>query len=215
MFQSGDARRAVWRRNVIADLVAVSFYSHNAFYYRRFSDHIDSSKFVRNVVITGGQQADNRGIGIYSNNWNTWSSPTSEYQNVIDSNYYYNPFLEDQDDDLGIWTTNSGSPTWTNTARTLSWVRSNTLWEDNSTFNDPEFAGTLVDNDELVWCFINWSSSTHVFNLGTATFAEPTTADDVTGTLSVPAYSATVLYLRDYGLGGSTTVDDPIYNPRE
>jgi hypothetical protein len=69
--------------------------------------------------------------------------------------------------------------------------------------------------DELVWCFINWSSSTHVFNLGTATFAEPTTADDVTGTLSVPAYSATVLYLRNYGLGGSTTVDDPIYNPRE
>lgn len=121
----------------------------------------------------------------------------------IDTNYYFNPFRAD-----GVIIGSKNGATITD--YTLANWRTYTGWETNSTYNQASWMFSDVsgiDADEFVWCFINWSSTSHQFDLGNCTFKD-VGGNNVSGTVTVEAYYSKILF---YASGTLSTVDNPIY----
>ncbi len=165
------------------------------------NDHVDSVRFTKNKLVEGPTATGN---GV----WFIGQDSYQEYHNVLDSNDYYDPFNNSASG--YVWMSSVGAPTWTFTNRDLTWVRANTSWEDHGTFNKTSWDFTDVSGiteDEFLQCFINWSSSSHNFDLGSAVFKDLEGVNK-SGTFSVPAYSSVVLM---YVSGSLSSCDDRIY----
>lgn len=205
-YQNRETRKIHWRNNILANQQYYVQYYDYSYNYNTSSEsgwNADSSFFTKNIVVTG---PDVNGSVVYF----TPDATIAEYENLIDSNRYVNPFA----DDGIIWLTNSGSPSYTRTLRDTIWVRANSTFEDNTTYNDLNWGFSDVSGiteDEMIWCFANWSDIEHTFDLGDAVFKDIQTGSNISGTLTIQPYKANV-YL--YVSGNLSSVDDPIYEDR-
>lgn len=134
--------------------------------------------------------------------WGNDGSPVSTGTD-IDYNIYFNPF---RTDGMIIGSLQSGGLY----KKTLAEWRAMSPWDDNSTLNQNSWMFSDVSGiteDEFVWHFMNWSNTTHQFDLGDCTFKD-VDGNNVSSTVTVPPYYSKVLF---YASGTLSTVDEPIY----
>jgi hypothetical protein len=202
LFQNVETRKIIWKNNILAKSISYGTYSDYGYTYNPSGNDVDSARVTKNKFIAGYNSGGN---SIYLTSWDLWSSPTSEKHNLLDSNDYYNPFGSDLS-----WLTNSGSPNYTRTYRTLTYARSVSTWEDHSTFNKNSwtFAQTSgITQDQFIWFFVNWSGANHTFSLGSTVFMD-LDGNSVSGTFTLAPYKARVLFYVSGGLGG---LPNPVY----
>jgi hypothetical protein len=138
----------------------------------------------------------------------TWNANASESTltsvgSKIDSNYYFNPSRADEK--LFWYLQNWNS---TNTYTVDSWFSTH-AFEQRTTHNATSWFYSDVpamDEDSVVWVFINASNATNAFDLGDCVFKDLTGAA-LSSSLSLGAYTAKSAF---YVSGTTSTVDNPI-----
>jgi parallel beta-helix repeat protein len=100
--------------------------------------------------------------------WVDDAAPFNTRSNIIDSNYYYNPFNEDGS---CLATVQDWLPP---VRRTIAWFRTNLAWELHGQFNYSGYTyqdklGAVSRND-FVTVLKNWSGVSHWFRLGDCVF---------------------------------------------
>jgi parallel beta-helix repeat protein len=128
-----------------------------------------------------------------------------DYGNLIDYNKYHNGFSN-----TNYMAASRGYQIWTETYYTLDSWRAFSGFDMNSTFNanNWKFSNTTgITEDQFVWLFSNWSGTSHLFGLGSASFKD-IDGNTVSGSVNIPAHQGIVLF---YASGILSGVDNPFY----
>jgi hypothetical protein len=189
VFINSGAQYNTMRNNLLVDATYRTSSQSFGLRARQIGNQIDNSTLTRNSVVL----SDSNSYGMY---W-SWATPFDARGCVIDSNYYFNPFRE------------TTSEVWLEyitglTARTLTYVRANTTYEDNGTFNSTGWTFkdvSCITSSQFIWFFSNWSNSSHSFSLGSATFKD-LQGNNFFGSVTVPAYGAKCLMYVSGSLAG-------------
>lgn len=191
-FTNSDAYPNTYRNNEFID----DTYRGSERYAMRLREigaGIYNSTWTRNKIVL----SDSASLGMYWS-WPGGSQPANG--NVVDSNDYYNPFREVED---AIWLEYISGLT----SRDLTYVRANSTYEDNGTFNKTGWTFkdvTGITASQFIWFFYNWSDAAHVFSLGSATFKDLEGVSK-SGTISVAAKKGICLMYVSGSLSGITT----------
>lgn len=196
--------RGTYRYNVVVDVTHTNApeYANAGFYRNRYGnlDNSDTTVWTNNTVIV--TDADTGMVF-------SWAKDlTPDFDGMdIDYNTYDNPF---RSDGKILQLHEYDGSSYTTTFNTLSEWQTEMGWDMNSTsgaagWDYSDVSGVTID--EFIGHFINWSPTTHEFNLGDCTFVDMS-GNDVTGSVSVPPYYSKVLY---YKSGTLSTVDDELY----
>jgi len=201
IFQQNEADHNTYRYNILTNFTRDHSdpQQRTGFLKNGFSDGEGTyTTFKYNTIVVC--DADTGWVMAYKND-KSISSTGSD----IDYNYYFNPFTATDDIVYSWYSTSPYKDTWT-----LAEWQSNSPFGDNSTYNQASWEYddvSGIDEDEFVWCFRNWSGSSHEFDLGDCTFKD-IDGDDVSGTVTVPPYYSVILF---YASGTTSTVENPIY----
>jgi len=159
--------------------------------------NINHLTYEHNVFWAGG---DNDQIGMVLRN-----DGSPAYNNTIDYNEYYNPFITD---DLFFASYVSPTVTYLTHAQWTSY----TGWDVHSTTaDDDDIQGwsdvSGITEDQLIWPFANWTDTAHEFSLGAASFRDED-GNAYSGSITLQPWDYKVLI---YYSGSLSAVDEPVY----
>jgi len=165
-----------------------------------------NNTYTRNILIA----RDSSEVGVA---WGGTENPINELDNILDTNYYFNPFSGDD----YMFGKLEGINGWSvKTAWELSDVQGGTTWEDHGTYNQANWTYDSIESpsitrDQFVFVFYNWSETAHTFDLGDCTLAD-TAGTEVDTEIEVDPYGYEVLF---YKSGTYATIETPLYEPVE